>query len=257
MLLAVDVGNTNVVMGLYRGAELTQHWRLATDARRTADEYAALLRGVMELSGRGLADIDGMVVGSVVPALTPMFGDVGSRYLGVTPLVVGPGMRTGVDLRYENPREIGADRIVNAVAAHARYGGPVIVVDFGTATTFDVISADGAYLGGAIAPGIGIATDALFERAARLSRVDIVRPARVIGKTTVTAIQSGVYFGFLGQVDELVRRILGELGQPARVVATGGLADLLVGDSTTIAVVDPWLTLEGLRIVWERNLPAD
>lgn len=261
MLLVIDIGNTNIVAGVYRIApdrpdsdELLYHWRLSTDARRTADEYGLLFKGLFDYDGLPFAGVRAVAVSSVVPNLTPALEWMAEKYLKVKPLIVGPGIKTGLNILYEDPKEVGADRIVNAVAAVSRYGpGPLIVVDFGTATTFDAISADGAYLGGAIAPGIGISTEALFEHAARLSRIELARPRTVIGRTTVTSMQSGIIFGFAGQVDELVRRIKRELGGRAKVVATGGFAPLIAKETSTIDVTDPFLTLEGLRLIYLKN----
>ncbi len=256
-MLAVDVGNTNIVAGVFGEGGLAACWRLATEQPRSADELGVLLLGLFAHAGLDPGEVKAAVVASVVPPLTAVVEEALERYFAVKPLVVGPGVKTGMDIRYDHPREVGADRIVNAVAAFERYGGPCIVVDFGTATTFDAISADGAYLGGAIAPGISISTEALFQRAAKLPRVDIVRPARAIGKNTVASMQAGIVFGFAGQVDELVRRIARELGGKPVVVATGGLASLIAKETTTVQHVDPLLTLEGLRIIYERNRETD
>lgn len=254
MLLAVDIGNTNVVAGLYAGNELLAHWRLATEARRTADEYAMSLTALFEWAGRDLKSVGDVIISSVVPPVTPVFVDLAWRYLGVNALVVGPETDIGMINEYANPQEVGADRLVNAVAAFARYGGPLVVVDLGTATTFDAITAAGAYLGGAICPGIGISAEALFQRAARLSRVQLVRPPAAIGRTTEASLQSGLVFGFAGQVDAMVRRIIAELDGVPRVIATGGLADLIAAESATIEIVDPLLTLAGLQLIHARSL---
>lgn len=253
MVLAVDVGNTNIVSGVYRGKDLLAHWRISTDKRRTADELGLTLSHFLERRGISPASIRAVVIASVVPPLTPALEEMSEKYFGTRPIVVSPGIKTGMKIMYEDPREVGADRIANAIAAYEKYGGPAIIVDFGTATSFDVISADGDYLGGAIAPGIGISTEALFRSAAKLPRIEIVRPRSAIGKNTVAGMQSGIVYGFAGQVDELVRRIRVEMGEEARVIATGGLADLVSGESKTIQFIDPLLTLDGLRIVYERN----
>jgi type III pantothenate kinase len=247
-LLAVDVGNTQTVLGLFRDAELTEHRRIATEAHRTGDEIGILLHGLVDFDAVG-----GIALSSTVPALVRSYEEVAAA-AGVPILVVGPGTRTGIAMRHDAPHEIGPDRIVNAVAAKERYGAPCIVVDFGTSTNFDVVSAAGEYVGGVLAPGIEISMDALFERAARLVKVDFTEPPAPIGKTTATALQSGLVYGFAGQVDGIVERIRDELGDgAAQVVATGGLAELITPHSKTIERVDPFLTLEGLRVVWERR----
>ncbi|MBX6377810.1 MAG: type III pantothenate kinase [Clostridia bacterium] len=256
MLLAVDIGNTNVVLGLYRGEDLVAHWRLSSHPVRTADEYGLLLADLLEHKGYTVSDLTGVAVASVVPALTQAFQAMCGDYLGMAPLIIGPGVRTGMPIRYENPREVGADRIVNAVAAYEKVRGAVVVIDFGTATTFDVVSAAGEYLGGAIAPGIGVSTEALFARAAKLPRVELVRPPSVIGRNTITSMQAGIVYGFAGQVDHLVTCIRQELGTPAEALATGGLAPLIAGVSQTIRRIEPFLTLEGIRLIYERNGPG-
>jgi type III pantothenate kinase len=249
MLLAVDVGNTQTVLGLYEGEELRDHWRIATEAHRSGDELGALLDALLP----GLHRIAGVCLSSTVPALVRSYEDFVARFTSARLLVLGPGVRTGVPVRSDDPREVGPDRIANAVAVKERYGAPAIVVDFGTSTNFDVVSAEGEWLGGVLAPGIEISMDALFARAARLFRVEFTAPPTVIGKTTVTSLQSGLVYGFVGQVDEIVTRIRGELGTEAQAIATGGLADLIAPHSRTIARVDPWLTLDGLRLVWDLN----
>jgi type III pantothenate kinase len=248
MLLAVDVGNTQTVLGLFEGERLADSFRLATDRSRTGDELGVVLGSLFELE-----EVDGICLSSTVPALQREWERVAERWAQAPILVVGPGIRTGIPIRYDDPREVGPDRIVNAVAAKERYGAPVIVVDFGTSTNFDVVSPAGEYVGGVIAPGIEISMDALFARAARLVKVDYAAPEAVIGKTTVAGLQSGLVYGFAGQVDGIVGRIRGELGLEARAVATGGLADLVAPHSETIERVDPFLTLDGLRAVWELN----
>lgn len=257
MLLAVDVGNSTTVVGVFARDRLTHHWRLSTVKRRTPDELAMVIAGVMDLDGLELGrEVDGLVVGSVVPSATAALREMATRYLGVVPIVVEPGVRTGIALRHENPRDLGADRIANAVAAQALYGGPSIVVDFGTATSFDVVDRDGSFVGGAIAPGVSTSAEALVQRAARLPTVEPVAPPSPIGRTTVTALQSGIVFGFAGQVDGIIDRISQELGPGVTAVATGGLAPAVLEACRNLDHHDPWLTLKGLRLVWERNLDA-
>ncbi len=256
LLLALVINNTQIKIGLYQGAELRHHWRVATDRERTTDEYAMLLRALCASVDRTLSDIVGVAISSVVPPLLDTMHRLAATYLGTAPLVVGPGVRTGMRILYENPKEVGADRICNAVAAYARYGGPAIVVDLGTATTFSVVSAEGDFLGGAIAPGIGISVDALAEHAAQLYRVELVRPRQAIGRSTTTAMQSGILFGFVGQVEEVLRRMEDELGTPAVTIATGGWADLIIRELRGVQHHEPLLGLEGLRIIYERNREA-
>lgn len=253
MLLAIDVGNTNITLAVFHGADVRADWRIGTVARRTGDEYAALLHALFTERGLGLGDIDGVVICSVVPAAVDALVRFVERHLSVeSPLVVSPEMDLGIEIDYHPITDVGADRLANAVAAHAKYGGKVIVVDFGTAMTFDAVSDDGRYLGGAIAPGIQISLEALVSRAARLTGVRLIAPDKAIGNTTVGSLQSGMIFGFAGQVDALVERFQQEMGGGARVVATGGLADVVAGHSRTIECCDELLTLEGLRMIHER-----
>jgi type III pantothenate kinase len=253
MLLCIDIGNTNIVLGLYDGETLAHHWRIATGRERLADEYGPLLLVQLQHAGRQPGDIHDAAIASVVPPLTGVFVDLCQRYVGVDPLVVDAGVRTGVRIRYDNPREVGADRVVDAAAAFRKYGGPACVVDFGTGTTFDAISVEGDYLGGAIAPGIGVAAWALTERTAKLPRVEIAAPPEAIGRNTVHSIQSGLLYGYVGLVEGMVARFRKELGPDMRVIATGGLAELVARETDVFQAVDPWLTLEGLRIIYGLN----
>jgi type III pantothenate kinase len=253
MLLVVDVGNTQTHFGTYRDGELVEHWRFATVPESTADELGAALRNLVELRGIGLADLDASIVSSTVPQLGPAWVAMAERYLGHPMLVVGPGLRTGMPIRYDNPREIGPDRLVNAVAAYDLVRGACIVVDFGTAVTYDPVSASGEYLGGIIFPGIEISLEALTSRAAALPRIDLAPPRSLIGKTTVDAIRSGIVFGFAAQVDGIVRRLRAEMGDETEAIATGGLAEHIVPFTETIDITDDLLTLTGLRLLHERN----
>ncbi|HWX75298.1 MAG TPA: type III pantothenate kinase [Solirubrobacteraceae bacterium] len=253
MLLVVDVGNTQTHFGICRGEELLEHWRFATVRQSTADQLGAALSNLLELRGYAFTDLTGSIVSSTVPQLEPEWVAMAARYLGHDMLAVGPGTKTGLAIRYDNPREIGADRLVNAVAMRARFEGPAVCVDFGTATTFDVVSARGEYVGGALMTGIEISLEALSERGARLPKVDLAPPKSVIGKNTIDAIRSGVVYGYAGAIDAILRRLFEELGERPSVIATGGLSGLVVPYTEEIEEVDDLLTLTGLRLLHERN----
>jgi type III pantothenate kinase len=256
MLLAVDIGNSNITLGLYDGETPGPRWRLATVHNRTADEYGLLLGDLLRHADLSVKAVEAVAMASVVPPLTGILEQACARYLGLAPLVVDAGVKTGVRIRYDDPKQVGADRVADAVAIRHLYGGPACCVDFGTATTFDAISAEGDYLGGAIAPGIGVAADALFQRAAKLPHVDLVRPPSPIGKNTVHSIQSGLLFGYVGLVEGMVARFRAELGPKMKVVATGGLAETIAKETKVLEIVAPWLTLDGLRIIHELNAEA-
>jgi len=253
MFLAVDVGNTNISLGVYRGEELASAWRLGTAQERMPDEYGLQFLGLLQHAGYQPSDITGSALASVVPPLTPAILEALDVYLGVKPLVVDAGVKTGVRIRYEDPKAVGADRVADAVAVMTHYGAPACVVDFGTATTFNAIAEGGDYLGGAIAPGVRIAADALFHRTAKLTRVDLVRPPSVIGRNTVHALQSGMIFGYVGLVEGMVARFREELGPDMKVIATGGLAPIIAQETDALQHLEPWLTLEGLRLIWSLN----
>jgi type III pantothenate kinase len=253
MLLTIDVGNTNITLGVFDEDRLTANWRIATVHDRMPDEYGILLAQLFSHRKIRASDISGVAIASVVPTLTNVFREVSQNYVGCDPLIVDAGVKTGVRIRYENPRDVGADRVVDCAAVQLKYGGPACVVDFGTATTFDAISREGDYLGGAIAPGIGIAAEALFARASKLYRVEIAPPAKAIGTNTVLAMQSGIFFGYVALVEGLVERFKRELGADTKVIATGGLAQTVARETPVIQHVDPWLTLDGLRIVYALN----
>ena len=253
MLLAIDIGNTNITIGVYSGENLGPRWRFAAGQEKMPDEYGALILNLFERAGISTKDIDAIVMASVVPSLKGVFAEACSRHLQRVPMVVNGKSKTGIRIQYEDVGELGADRIVDAAAGYALYGGPACIVDFGTATTFDAVSAEGDYLGGAIAPGIGISADALFQRAAKLPKVDLLRPPTAIGKNTVHSLQSGLMFGYVGLVEGIIARFCAELGPSTKAIATGGLAEVIAKETKAISIVAPWLTLDGLRIIYDLN----
>ncbi len=253
MLLTIDIGNTNLTLGIYEGESLGAHWRLATDHARMPDEYGLQFLGLLAHAGHNPQQLEGICLASVVPPLTGRVATACRQYLGQDPLIVDAGVRTGIRIRYENPRAVGADRVADAVAVHQLYGGPACVVDFGTATTFNAVTASGDYLGGAITAGVNLAANALFEHAAKLPRIDLTAPPSVIGRNTVHAMQSGLLFGYVAMVEGMVARFRRELGPEMKVIATGGLSSFIAHHTTVIDIIAPWLTLEGLRLIWGMN----
>ncbi|WNS75566.1 type III pantothenate kinase [Bacillus sp. DTU_2020_1000418_1_SI_GHA_SEK_038] len=256
MIFVFDIGNTNMVLGVYDGDKLKYHWRIETNRHKTEDEYGIVIKSLFEHVQLTFADINGIIISSVVPPIMTALERMCEKYFHLKPLIVGPGIKTGLNIKYENPREVGADRIVNAVAAIHDYGSPLIIVDFGTATTYCYINEKKQYMGGAIAPGIGISTEALYSRAAKLPRIEIARPEGIIGKNTVSAMQAGILFGYVGQVEGIVKRIKEQAKENPTVIATGGLAGLIAKESAVIDVVDPFLTLKGLQLIYKRNMES-
>jgi type III pantothenate kinase len=253
LLLVIDVGNSNIVLGSYDDERLVKAWRISTDKQKTADEYGILFHNLLMLAGIGFADITDIIISSVVPPLTGVLENLSSRYFGLKPIVVGPGIKTGMPIHYDNPKEVGADRIVNAVAAYEKFKSPLIIVDFGTATTFDYVNGKGEYCGGAIAPGLMISMEALFQKASKLPRVELIKPPGIIAKNTVNSMQAGIFYGYVGLVEEIVGRMKRECKENPKVIATGGLAGLVAPEAKSIEAVEEYLTLEGLRILYQRN----
>jgi type III pantothenate kinase len=257
MIFVLDVGNTNIVLGVYEGDELKYHWRIETNRHKTEDEYGMIIKSLFEHVGLTFSDIHGIIISSVVPPIMFSLERMCQKYFHIKPLIVGPGIKTGLNIKYENPREVGADRIVNAVAGIHLYGAPLIIVDFGTATTYCYINEDKQYMGGAIAPGITISTEALYSRAAKLPRIEIARPNGIIGKNTINAMQAGILYGYVGQVEGIVARMKAQAKVEPKVIATGGLASLIAEESTAIDIVDPFLTLKGLQLIYLKNVEAN
>ena len=254
MILVCDVGNTNIVLGVYEGKELLRAWRISTDRNKTSDEYGVSIKQLFEYENFNIDEIKSVIISSVVPSIMYALEGMSRRYFKKEPVIIGPGIKTGIKILYDNPKEVGADRIVNAVAAYEKYGGPIIIVDFGTATTFCAISKDGDYLGGVISPGIVISSEALFQKASKLPRVDLVKPEKVLNKNTVSSMQSGIIYGYVGMVDYIVGRMEEELGVKSKeVIATGGLSSAIASESKMITKIEKMLTLEGLRIIYEKN----
>ncbi|WP_243299328.1 type III pantothenate kinase [Bacillus litorisediminis] len=256
MIFVLDVGNTNIVLGVYEGDHLKYHWRVETNRHRTEDEYAMIVKGLYDHSGLSFSDIDGIIISSVVPPIMFSLERMCVKYFNIDPLIVGPGVKTRLNIKYDNPKEVGADRIVNAVAAIHDYGSPLIIVDFGTATTYCYIDEHKQYCGGAIAPGISISTEALYSKAAKLPRIEIAKPDQIVGRNTVSAMQSGILYGYVGQVEGIVSRMKKQSHQNPTVIATGGLANLISEECDVIDIVDPFLTLKGLRLIYERNMES-
>lgn len=254
LIFVFDVGNTNTVLGVYKGEELKFHWRVETHRNRTEDEFGMIIKSLFEHAGLKFSDIDGIIISSVVPPIMFALERMCQKYFHIKPIVVGPGVKTGLDIKYENPKEVGADRIVNAVAAIHEYGSPLIIVDFGTATTYCYVNELRQYMGGAIAPGVGISTEALYSRAAKLPRIEITRPDGIIGKNTISAMQAGIVYGYVGQVEGIVKRMMDQSKQKPTVIATGGLSGLIAQESNMIDIVDPLLTLKGLQLIYKRNM---
>lgn len=254
MIFVLDVGNTNIVLGVYDGDQLKYHWRIGTNRQSTEDEYGMVVKQLFSYEGLSTKDINGIIISSVVPPIMYALEKMCKKYFSIPPMVIGPGIKTGLNIKSDNPKEVGADRIVNAVAAIEKYGAPLIIVDFGTATTYCYINEEKQYLGGAIAPGIGISTEALYTRASKLPRIEIVKPKEIIGKNTVSAMQSGILYGYVGQVEGIVNRMKDQSKENPKVIATGGLAPLIADESTVIDTVDPFLTLVGLKMIYEKNL---